>query len=63
MADIKEQIKKEIDDLWEKDLAPSLNEQINNCVLNTLQNLQKGLKNLDKNVNEHVDKLSNDFEE
>ena len=63
MADIKEQLKKEIDYLWENDLAPSLSEQINSCVMNTLQNLQKGLKNLDKNVNEHVDKLSKDFEE
>ena len=63
MADIKEQIKNEIDNLWENDLAPSLNEQINNCIMSTLSNLQKGLKDLDKNVNEHVDKLSKDFEE
>ena len=63
MADIKEQIKNEIDALWENDLAPSLNEEINNCIMNTLNNLQQGLRNLDKNVNEHVDKLSKDFEE
>ncbi len=63
MEDIKEQAKKEVDDIWEKEIKKSFTNQINKCLVETLKVLKNELDNFDTTINQHIQKIDDKFNE
>ena len=63
MEDIKEQAKKEIDDIWEKEIKKSFTNEINKCLVKTLKELKDELDNFDSSINQHIQNLDDKFNE
>ena len=61
--EIREQAKKEVEQIWENKLKKSFTSQINECLGETLQNLKNELNNFDNSINSHIQELDKKFEE
>ena len=59
----KEQIRKEIEELWEKELNQTFSNKINNCINETFQTLDKKLKIFDLYVNQNIESLDKIYKE
>ena len=61
--EIREQAKKDVEQIWENKLKKSFTSQINECLAETLQNLKNELNNFDNSINSHIQELDKKFEE
>lgn len=60
--DVREQAKKEAEEIWEKELKEQFSRQINQCLMETLKTLQGELKQFDSSINSHIEQLDEQFE-
>ena len=56
MDAIKEQAKKEVDDIWQREIQKQFSSQINKCLMDTLKVLKDELEKFDSSINEHIQK-------
>ena len=63
MEDIREEIRKDVDKIWDEKLKESFKNDINISFLQTLNELKKGLENFNKSVNNHIEELDKKFDE
>ena len=61
--ELKEEARKTVDEIWETRLKKSFSNKINECLLDTLKNIDKELKNFDKSINSQMQELDKKFTE
>ena len=54
--------KKEANDIWENQLKSEFIKHINNCLIDTLKNLNTELTNFDNSMKNHIQTLDKNFE-
>ena len=61
--EIREQIKKDVEQIWETKFKVSFSNQINICLMETLKNLENERINFDSTINSQIQELDKKFEE
>ena len=61
--DLREQVRKDVDQIWNEKLKESFKKEINNSFLQTLNGLKKELEDFNNSINNHIEELDKKFDE
>ena len=61
--EILEKAKKEANEIWEKELKKDITDHIQNCLMQTLKELDTELKKYDNQLKTHIQSLDREFRE
>jgi hypothetical protein len=61
--DLREQVRKDVDKIWDEKLKESFKKEINNSFLQTLNGLKKELEDFNNSINNHIEELDKKFDE
>ena len=61
--ELKEEARKTVDEIWETRLKKSFSNKIQECLVDTLKNLDKELTNFDNSMNKQIQELDKKFQE
>ena len=61
--DLREQVRKDVDKIWDEKLKDSFKKEINNSFMQTLNGLKKELEDFNNSINNHIKELDKKFDE